>query len=187
MPNPWFGVFCVVVVMVLVLAVVNIRRSRIGRHMLAVRSNERAAAAAGVSVSGTKVLAFGVAAFIAGIGGALSGYRFGSVTAGYFGAIPSMIFLAYAYLGGISSVSGAMVGGIIVAGGILTTIFTNWLHISEQYTLLLAGIGLIIMAIQNPKGVAGAIRDGVHLVQRRRASTSDVSDSAIPEPVEATV
>ena len=187
LPNPWFGVFCVVVVMVLVLAVVNIRRSRIGRHMLAVRSNERAAAAAGVSVSGTKVLAFGVAAFIAGIGGALSGYRFGSVTAGYFGAIPSMIFLAYAYLGGISSVSGAMVGGIIVAGGILTTIFTNWLHISEQYTLLLAGIGLIIMAIQNPKGVAGAIRDGVHLVQRRRVSRSDVSGPAVPAPVEVTV
>ena len=177
LPNPWFGVFCVIVVMLLALAVVNIRRSRIGRHMLAVRANERAAAAAGVSVSGTKVLAFGVAAFIAGIGGALSGYRFGSVTAGYFGAIPSMIFLAYAYLGGISSVSGAMVGGIIVAGGILTTVFTDWLHISEQYTLLLAGIGLIIMAIQNPKGVAGAIRDGVHLIRRRRHAKVAISSA----------
>ena len=156
--------------------------------MLAVRANERAAAAAGVSVSGTKVLAFGVAAFIAGIGGALSGYRFGSVTAGYFGAIPSMIFLAYAYLGGISSVSGAMVGGIIVAGGILTTVFTNWLHISEQYTLLLAGIGLIIMAIQNPKGVAGAIRDGVHMIRRRRDAKGAVSSSGADSvPVEVAV
>lgn len=168
LPNPWFGVFCVVVVVLLALAVVNLRRSRIGRHMLAVRANERAAAAAGVSVSGTKVLAFGVAAFIAGIGGALSGYRFGSVTSSYFGAIPSMIFLAYAYLGGISSVSGAVVGGIIVAGGILTTVMTNWLHISDQYTLLLAGIGLIFMAIQNPKGVSGAVRDAIHLVRRGR-------------------
>ncbi len=168
LPNPWFGVFCALVVMALVLIVVNMRRSRIGRHMLAVRANERAAAAAGVSVAGTKVLAFGVSAFIAGLGGALSGYRFGSVTALYFGAIPSMIFLAYAYLGGISSVSGAMVGGLIVAGGITTTIMTNWLHISDQYTLLLAGIGLIFMAIQNPKGVAGAVRDGVHALRRRK-------------------
>jgi len=176
-------VFCVIVVAALILAVVNIRKSRTGRHMLAVRSNERAAAAAGVSVSGTKILAFGVAAFIAGIGGALSGYRFGSVTSDYFGAIPSMIFLAYAYLGGISSVSGAVVGGVIVSGGVLTLVMTNWLHISAQYTLLLAGIGLISMAIFNPKGVAGAFRDSWHLIQRRRhgAEAGSVNEKTLAE------
>ena len=59
LPNPWFGVFCLVVVVVLALLVVNLRRSahrspacsRCGR-------NERAAAAAGVNVAGTKLLAF---------------------------------------------------------------------------------------------------------------------------------
>ncbi|MEI8051718.1 MAG: ABC transporter permease, partial [Actinomycetes bacterium] len=183
LPNPWFGVFCVIVVVILALAVVNIRRSRTGRHMLAVRANERAAAAAGVSVSGTKVLAFGIAAFVAGIGGALSGYRFGSVTAGYFGAIPSMLFLAFAYLGGISSVSGAIVGGIIVSGGVLTAIMTSWLHISDEYTLLIAGIGLIAMAIFNPRGVAGAIRDGAHMIQRRKALSSALP--VAPTPVES--
>ena len=82
----------------------------------------------------------------------------------------------------------AMVGGIIVAGGILTTVFTNWLHISEQYTLLLAGIGLIIMAIQNPKGVAGAIRDGVHMIRRRRDAKGAVSSSGADSvPVEVAV
>jgi len=181
LPNPWFGVFCLVVVVILILGVVNIRRSRVGRHMLAVRSNERAAAAAGVSVSGTKILAFGVAAFIAGIGGALSGYRFGSVTAGYFGAIPSMIFLAFAYLGGISSVSGAVVGGIIVSGGILTTVMTNWIHISDQYTLLLAGLGLITMAIFNPEGVAGAFRDSAAALRRRMSKKDETVDSTPPE------
>ena len=167
LPNPWFGVFCLLVVVLLVLAVVNIRRSRVGRHMLAVRANERAAAAAGVSVSGTKILAFGVAAFIAGLGGALSGYRFGSVTADYFGAIPSMLFLAFAYLGGISSVSGAVVGGIIVSGGVLTTFMSHVLGIPETYTLFLAGLGLITMAIFNPKGVAGALRDSAHAIKGR--------------------
>ncbi len=158
LPNPWFGVFCLIVVLLLIWGVVNIRRSRVGRQMLAVRSNERAAAAAGVSVSKTKILAFGVAAFIAGIGGALSGYRFGSVSSQYFGAVPSMLFLAFAYLGGISSVSGAVVGGLIVSGGISSIVLTSWLHVSDQYTLLLAGIGLITMAIFNPQGVAGAFR-----------------------------
>jgi branched-chain amino acid transport system permease protein len=168
LPNPWFGVFCLVVLALLILGVVNIRRSRTGRQMLAVRANERAAAAAGVSVSGTKILAFAISAFIAGIGGALSGYRFGSVTADYFGAVPSMLFLAFAYLGGISSVSGAVVGGMLVAGGISTMILTSWLHVSDQYTLLIAGTGLILMAIFNPQGVAGGIRELSHSLQARR-------------------
>ena len=168
LPNPWFGVFCLVVLALLILGVVNIRRSRMGRQMLAVRANERAAAAAGVSVSGTKILAFAISAFIAGIGGALSGYRFGSVTADYFGAVPSMLFLAFAYLGGISSVSGAVVGGMLVAGGISTMILTSWLHVSDQYTLLIAGTGLILMAIFNPQGVAGGIRELSHSLQARR-------------------
>ena len=181
LPNPWFGVFCVVVVILLVLAVVNIRNSRLGRHMLAVRANERAAAAAGVSVSGTKILAFGVAAFIAGLGGALSGYRFGSVSANYFGAIPSMLFLAFAYLGGISSVSGAVVGGVLVSGGILTTFMSHELGIPETYTLFLAGLGLITMAIFNPKGVAGASRDAVHALKQKIGRGSTPKTDALAE------
>ena len=173
LPNPWFGVFCLIVVALLILAVVNIRRSRVGRHMLAVRSNERAAAAAGVSVSRTKILAFGVSAFIAGIGGALSGYRFGSVTSDYFGAVPSMLFLAFAYLGGISTVSGAVVGGMIVAGGISTLILTSWFHVSAQYTLLIAGVGLITMAIFNPQGVAGGIREITESLKHRMKTRSE--------------
>jgi branched-chain amino acid transport system permease protein len=174
-------VVCLVVVVLLVLGVVNIRRSRVGRHMLAVRSNERAAAAAGVSVSRTKILAFGVSAFIAGIGGALSGYRFGSVTSDYFGAVPSMLFLAFAYLGGISTVSGAIVGGMIVSGGISTLILTSWLHVSAQYTLLLAGIGLITMAIFNPQGIAGGVRAlSDSLALRLRAKKGSESDDLEP-------
>jgi ABC-type branched-subunit amino acid transport system permease subunit len=46
LPNPWFGVFCLLVVVALALIVVNLRRSSTGRRMLAVRANERAAAAA---------------------------------------------------------------------------------------------------------------------------------------------
>jgi branched-chain amino acid transport system permease protein len=184
LPNPWFGVFCVAVVAVLILGVVNIRRSRIGRHMLAVRANERAASASGVSVAGTKILAFGVAAFIAGIGGALSGYRFGSVTADYFGAVPSMLFLAFAYLGGITTVSGAVVGGLIVSGGVVSLILTSWLHVSAQYTLLIAGLGLITMAIFNPQGIAGGIRELVARSRRRlqhdQREASSVSGSLLP-------
>jgi branched-chain amino acid transport system permease protein len=166
LPDPFFGVFCLIVVVLLALMIVNVRRSTTGRQLLAVRSNERAAAAAGVSVAGTKLLAFGLAAFVAGIGGALSGYRFGSVTPNTFGSLASLTFLAFAYLGGISSVTGAVLGGFIVAGGISFTALQHWFHVDPRYTLLLGGLGLIVTAILNPEGIAGALR-GTGLALRR--------------------
>lgn len=157
-PNVWFGVLCLVFVIVLALMVANVRLSSTGRHFLAVRSNERAAAAAGIDVAGTKILAFALAAFIAGLGGALSGYRFGSVTPQYFGAFASLTFLAFAYLGGIASVSGAILAGVIVPNGLNFTFLENILHIDPGYATLIGGIGLIITAIRNPEGLAGAPR-----------------------------
>jgi branched-chain amino acid transport system permease protein len=170
LPNPWFGVFCLVVVVFLAVLVVNLRRSATGRRMLAVRANERAAAAAGVSVTGTKLLAFGIAAFIAGLGGALSGYRFGSVTPLFFGSIASLTFLAFAYLGGISSVSGAVIGGCLVAGGVGFTALDQWFGVGPEYTLLLGGLGLVITAVLNPEGISGALGQLSHRVARRHPS-----------------
>jgi branched-chain amino acid transport system permease protein len=170
LPNPWFGVFCLVVVVFLAILVVNLRRSATGRRMLAVRANERAAAAAGVSVTGTKLLAFGIAAFIAGLGGALSGYRFGSVTPLFFGSIASLTFLAFAYLGGISSVSGAVIGGCLVAGGVGFTALDQWFGVGPEYTLLLGGLGLVITAVLNPEGISGALGKLSHRVARRHPS-----------------
>ena len=76
-PNPLTTVFCLVVAVVLCYAAANLRRSTTGRQMLALRSNERAAAAAGIDVARTKTAAFAVSTFIAGIGGAVIAYRQG--------------------------------------------------------------------------------------------------------------
>lgn len=157
-PNVWFGVVCLVFVILLCLMVVNVRRSNTGRQFLAVRSNERAAAASGIDVARTKILAFGLAAFIAGLGGTLSGYRFGSVTPSYFGAFASLTFLSFAYLGGIASVSGAVLAGVVAPNGLNFNFLENVIHIDQSYATLIGGVGLIITAIQNPEGLAGAPR-----------------------------
>ena len=68
--------------------------------MLAVRSNERAAAAAGINVRNTKLAGFGIAAFIAGMAGALYAYNFGSVSYSRFGAVAALGLIAFAYFGG---------------------------------------------------------------------------------------
>jgi branched-chain amino acid transport system permease protein len=176
LPNPWFTFFCLVVATLLCYAISNLRRSGTGRRMLALRSNERAAAAAGVNIPGTKLMAFALAAFIAGLGGALSGYRFGSVTQQYFGGVQSLVFLAFAYLGGIACVSGAVSAGFLVANGVVFTILAEVFGVPPEFTLILGGLGLITTAIANPEGVAGGIRQFAELFRmKRRAKTAGVA------------
>jgi branched-chain amino acid transport system permease protein len=151
----------------------NLRRSATGRQLLAVRTNERAAEAGGISVPGAKLLAFALASFIAGIGGALSAYRFGSVSAASFGSFASIAFLAFAYLGGISSVTGAVIGGTLVANGLAFTALNSWFSVDPAFTTLLGGVGLILTAVVHNEGMAGAFGDfgrtGATLVRRRWA------------------
>ena len=173
LPSPQFGIFCLAVVIALAVVVCNLRRSATGRQLLAVRTNERAAAAGGISVAGAKLLAFALASFIAGIGGALSAYRFGSVSAASFGSFASIGFLAFAYLGGISSVTGAVIGGTLVANGLAFTALSSWFGVDPAFTMLLGGVGLILTAVVHNEGMAGAFSDvgrlGATLVRRRAA------------------
>jgi branched-chain amino acid transport system permease protein len=184
LPNPFFGLFCLVVGLALTLAVVNLRRSPTGQRMISVRSNERAAAAAGIDIARTKLLAFGIAAFIAGVAGSLSAYRFGSVGGGTYGSLASLSFFAFAVLGGITSTTGAISGGLIVSGGILATVLTNLVGVSPLYTTLIAGVGMTVAAVKNPEGIAGeTLRQGRWLLRqfaRRRQPGPEPLPAAQP-------
>ena len=139
--NVWFGMFCLGAVVVLGAMVVNLRRSATGRRFLAIRSNERAAAAAGVDVRRTKLIAFGLSAFIAGIAGALVGYRLGGVNQLYFGGTASLTVFAFAYLGGIACISGAVSAGALVPGGIVFVTLQTVFKVPPEFTLILGARG----------------------------------------------
>jgi branched-chain amino acid transport system permease protein len=156
--------------------VANLRRSATGRQLLAVRTNERAAAAGGIDVTRAKLLAFAVSSAIAGLGGALSAYRFGSVSATTFGSFTSIAFLAFAYLGGITSVTGAVIGGMFVANGVAFTALHDWFGVDPGLTNLMGGIGLILTAILNPEGVAG----GLSMAGRRLAAVARPRRRRVP-------
>jgi branched-chain amino acid transport system permease protein len=158
-PNPMSALFCLVVAVALCYLVAVLRRSRWGRQMIAVRANERAAAAAGVDVARTKALAFAVSAFIAGVGGAVLAYRSGRVDQGRFSYEQSLLLFAFAYIGGITRISGALAGGALVSGGIVFVAFERELGLPEEYTLLLGGLALIASVIANPQGVAHQLVD----------------------------
>ena len=185
LPNPMTAMFCLATAVVLCYAVANLRRSTTGRQMLAVRSNERAAAAAGVSVAGTKILGFALSASIAGIAGAIIAYRSSGASPDRFDYLQSLVFFAYAYLGGISSVAGAIVGGLIVSGGLLWTFLFEVVGISSDFTFLLGGLGLIVAAIFAPDGTAGQVRSEWNKIwSRRRRRTDDDLPATAPLPME---
>ncbi len=166
--RPIFGIFLVAVALLLALLVANLRRSPTGRRTLAVRSNERAASAVGVNVASAKLLAFAISAFIAGIAGTLIGYRFGGVSDASFGVVASLTALAVAYLGGITSVSGAVTSGIVATSGVAFFATGEVFDAFGTWEVYVGGVLLILTAILNPEGIAGGIRTSVADFRLRR-------------------
>ena len=111
----------------LCLLVAQLRRSVLGQQMLAVRANERAAAAAGINVARVKIIAYAISSFIAGTAGWMYAYNFGSVSAARFGFLIALGFVAFAYIGGITMVSGAVIGGLVATEGLVPYFFQELL------------------------------------------------------------
>jgi branched-chain amino acid transport system permease protein len=172
--RPVFGLFLLGVAVLVALCVANLRRSASGRQMLAVRSNERAAAAVGISVTQVKLMSFTASAFIAGVAGTLIAYRFGSVGESSYGLFASLTALAVAYLGGITSVSGAVTAGLVSTAGVLFFAMTQLIGSLGPWGALIGGVLLIVTAVQNPEGIAGAVRAKAALAQRQRAARTSV-------------
>jgi branched-subunit amino acid ABC-type transport system permease component len=155
-PRPWFGVVALVLLALAGLSVGNLTRTPTGLRMLAVRANERAAAAVGINVAGTKLYAFMVASFIAGVGGALLGYQQGVLSESSFAPFVSVSFLAIAFIGGIGQVRGAVLAGLFLATGGLMSALLDSLFNFGPYLDLIAGIAVTASAVAYPNGMAGA-------------------------------
>ena len=156
LPSPVLGFGVLAVAILLCLFVANLRRGTLGRRMLAVRSNERAAAAVGISVRNVKLIAFAIGSFIAGLAGAMYGYNFGGVSADRFSALTALTLIAFAYIGGITMVSGALLAGFMATEGLSQYALQKWFGISGYWTVLFAGVALIFNLVFYPDGVAGA-------------------------------
>lgn len=149
-----YAVTALVIVALLAFVVARLRSSDGGRVLIAVRSNERAAAAVGIDVARTKLFAFGFSAFVAGIGGALLAYQQVHINGDSFVVWSSLSILAITYVAGVGRISGAIVAGLLMAtAGVMPTLL-NQLFNFQQYQTLVAGIALVLTAIGNPDGVA---------------------------------
>jgi branched-chain amino acid transport system permease protein len=162
LPSPVFGWLVLAVTVGLCVLVGVLRRGQLGQRMLAVRSNERAAAAAAIDPRTVKLIAFGISSVIAGLAGALYAYNFGSVSADRFDPFTALSLIAFAYAGGITLISGAVFAGLISTQALFPYALDKWFGINGNWFLLFGGAILIVTLIQNPEGVAGAFYKRTH-------------------------
>ena len=148
-----FGLFALAVLVIVVLVVSNLRRSSTGRKMLAVRSNERAAAAAGINVSGIKLQAFALSSFIAGLGGALLSTSIDQATYSEYASTASIALITIVYIAGIASISGAIIAGLAASGGVLYILLSGIPGFASYY-MPVSGALLILTVIAQPDGAA---------------------------------
>jgi branched-chain amino acid transport system permease protein len=162
LPSPVFGWVALVCTVLLCAAVGVIRRRSLGQRMLAVRSNERAAAAAGINPRMVKLSGFAIAAFIAGVAGVLYAYNFDSVSADSFDAVTGLSLIAFAYAGGITLISGAVFAGLISAQALIPYALDDWFGLNGNWFLLFGGAILVFTVLVNPAGVAGDFYRRLH-------------------------
>jgi len=181
-PSPVFGWVALICCVLLCVGVGYIRRGPLGQRMLAVRSNERAASAAAINPRTVKLYAFGVAAFIAGVGGVLYAYNFGSVSADRFDAVTALSLIAFAYAGGITLISGAVFAGLLSAQALIPYALDKWFGLNGNWFLLVGGLLLIFTLQQNPEGVAGDLYRRIHKRSVVRAPDTAAAAPARAEP-----
>jgi len=150
-----YGLFVLALLLICTIVVGNIRRGRSGRRLIAVRTNERAAAALGISVPAAKLYAFAVSAGIAAVGGILLVFRLNSIDYKLFTNFTSITDVGLALLGGIGYLIGPIIGSTLTAGGlnqqILTSIFSESVG---KYIDLIGGVSILIIVLLNQNGIA---------------------------------
>jgi len=153
-----FEMTALAILLVLALAVANLRRGRAGRRLLAVRSNERAAAAMGISVAGVKVYTFWLASMIAALAGALLEARFSVVDFSSFQVLDNVNVVLFAVIGGIGWIAASVIGALGVAGGVTGQLLTYITTSGGTWLIVLGAVGAITVVLQSPDGLAPLFR-----------------------------
>jgi branched-chain amino acid transport system permease protein len=167
---PWY--FLILVIGAVSLWAMNrMRASRLGRAWMAIREDETAADCTGVNPIKTKLLAFGLGASFAGFAGSFYAAKLQAITPGAFEFNVSIMLLCMVVLGGMGSLKGVVLGGMLITliDRILLaqmTFLIRWIGRSLGIATLAAvdltlwrwfffGLGLVIIMLLRPEGLAG--------------------------------
>ncbi|MDR4950133.1 branched-chain amino acid ABC transporter permease [Neobacillus cucumis] len=142
---PWL-IGCVLLT---IIVIVNFTNSTHGRACISIRENEIAADAMGINTTYYKVAAFVLGAFFAGIAGALYAHNFYIIQPTNFGFLKSFDILIYVVLGGLGSMSGAVIAAILL------TIISTYLQSYPELRMVIYSLVLIFMMLYRPQGLMG--------------------------------
>jgi branched-chain amino acid transport system permease protein len=136
-----------ILVMITLVVVLNLIRSRQGRAIMAMRDNRIAAESIGISIAKYKIMAFVTSAVLAGASGALYAMNFSSILSKKFDFNTSILILVFVVLGGMGNIRGS-----IIAAAALT-ILPELLREYADYRMLVYAIVLIVVMLvtNNPK------------------------------------
>jgi branched-chain amino acid transport system permease protein len=178
------------VAVVTILVIWRVAYSAKGRAIQAVREDEIAAAAIGINTTRHKVLSFVIGAFFGGVGGVLYAHYFGFITPTDFGLLRSIEFVVMVTLGGLASVSGAVVAAVVLtllpellrnADEVLPAALADAGFRLADYRMVLYAILLIAMMLLRPQGLLGGRELWPRRRRRRPRVASPVKDQPEPE------
>ena len=144
-------------VMITLIVVLNLIRSRAGRAIMAIRDNRIAAESVGINITKYKLIAFVISASLAGAAGALFGMNYSNVTSAQFDFNTSIQVLVYVVLGGLGRMWGSVLATVVLY------VLPEALRQYADYRMLLYAIILILVMLltNNPtiKGFFSALRE----------------------------
>jgi len=128
-------------VMITLVIVLNLMRSRSGRAIMALRDNRIAAESVGINITKYKLMAFVTSAALAGAAGALYGLNFSSLQATKFNFNTSILILVFVVLGGLGNIRGSLVAAALL------TVLPELLRAFSDYRMLVYAIVLILVML----------------------------------------
>lgn len=169
--NSMYLYFVVFVVLLGLFVKSRIVNSRVGRAMAAIKTNPDASEAFGIKLSKYKTMAFAIAAFYAGMGGAMYAHLVRFISPESFSADQSSMFLVMILVGGMGTFCGPIIGSTIVI------IITEFLQSFGEYQMLIYGALIIFVLFFMPNGIAGTVRAKYyHLLNKLPTRTATAVD-----------
>ena len=155
-----FYYLCLAMLVLVLLCLVNLTRSKTGRAFMGVRDSEAAAYSLGIWVGGYKVFAFVISAVVTGLAGALLAHHVRFLTPEGFGLIMSLELVLMVTIGGLGSLRGAILGAFVIS---MLPAFISRIkpllpdQIAKQFGLetFVFGLVLALFVLFEPKGLNG--------------------------------
>ena len=160
------------VAFLLTMAARNLMKTRVGRAFIAIRDSDIAAETMGVNLVFYKTLAFAISAFYAGIAGGLFAFLIGFINPSTFNFILSIYFLAFVIVGGLGSIFGSIMGGIVMTwlmlvldkvqelpylGTVLLSFSERWMSVIglPNIASIIFGLIIVLLVVFEPLGLYG--------------------------------